>query len=123
KDVVVAIDVETLSDVIIGVRGNIAEFSATLRNACDDSEAELTCASAYQLQDGSGVTRLRVRAREPGPLYLWLFASSLSELELSVDFEEPSAAPTNEDCGTATRIEPGESVLAPVIGSAASLKS
>src|SRR5690606_17817202 len=117
RDVVVTIDVEARSDVVISVRGRVAEFAASLRDTCDDVGQELACNLAHELDDGSGVIRIRSRDREPGQLHLWLFAFSVEELELSVDFEEPSAAPSNEECVTASRISPGEFVLAPVLGS------
>ncbi len=121
-DVVVALEVDEPSDVTITVRGQDPSFSVAARRECEEAASELSCAAAVEVSALEAVARLRLVAAE-GNYALVVFDDSNDELEVSVEFDEPSLPSDNETCDRAEALSLGQATTARLFGASPDVES
>ncbi len=121
-DIVLSVEAEEASDVTLTVRGADPTFSASVRSSCDSDAAEIACEPAAEVSSGESILRLRLNDVD-GQHYVFLHDSSNSELELSVEYSQPTVGSENETCDTAQELTAGEPVTAAVFGAQPDVES
>ncbi|MGC4091346.1 MAG: MopE-related protein [Polyangiaceae bacterium] len=120
RDVVAALVVPPgpAQAVDVVVLGDDSGLGLALAGSCSDPSSEMACAVGSQMPDDrlGYVARVIALALPPGTYPL--FASGVSDagLRLLVNYAPASSAPSNETCGTAAELSPGEPVLARISG-------
>jgi hypothetical protein len=106
-------------DVVVSSASGSVGLAADTR--CGDVATEAACGPGASAPGGGHVARLRSRGAKAGPLPVTLFTDATGSISLTVDFLSPEDAPTNETCGTAATIVPGEHVVAELTSAAVDL--
>jgi hypothetical protein len=110
-------------DVVLTTQSGGTTLGLTASGQCGKPTTEFACTEGSEGSDGNDVARLALHALAPGTYPLLVFTDSTDPLTLSVDFRPAGAAPTNETCGTATRLLEGNRVLAPLASTAVDVKT
>ncbi|MEO6600618.1 MAG: putative metal-binding motif-containing protein, partial [Polyangiaceae bacterium] len=84
--------------------------------------AGVQCASRVPVPSGS-LSRLRLYGLQPGRHILYVAGSVAAEVSLSVTYSSASVPPSNETCGTAAVLEPGESQAVSLVNALTDLTS
>jgi len=125
RDAVVALvvpegDAQDIAVTALAPSEGLGLFAAT---ACTNGE-ELGCAASSELVTGAGyVSRLTLRAVEPGAIPLYVSGLRGESVELRVTYSTPTPAEGNETCGNARPIEAGATYLADLNGATRDLPS
>ncbi len=119
RDLAIDLDVQEAADVVITIRGDSDDFAVALRGDCGEETDELACAVAVAQSDDEALARVLLRASKPGHYGAIVFKQGAGELELSVDFLEPTEAAGNETCEGASPLVPGQSVSVQLLGAEA----
>jgi hypothetical protein len=90
---------------------------------CGVADSEQGCDASSEGPEGLSVARLRLHQLAPGHHSVALFAAGVDDLELNVDFQPSSAAPSNETCGSALDTLPGEPFDVDLLGAVADVES
>ncbi|MEB2311313.1 MAG: putative metal-binding motif-containing protein [Sorangiineae bacterium] len=124
RDVVAALVVPEGPPVDIDVVATSTDpgLALAVSGTCGVASSELACSPTYVRQTGN-VARVRARGLGPGAYPLAVFGLAGSEVLLRVEYLPAAPAPSNETCGTALPLEPGEPVLARLAGVARDLES
>jgi hypothetical protein len=125
RDVVVAVVVPgpDPADVDVTVTSPSGKLSLASAEQCGDPSTETACAAGYSGSSGISVSRLRLRALEPGAYPIYVSGTREGNVALSVRFEAPSDAPSNETCGTALPLLPDEHQSVSLVGLTPDVKS
>jgi hypothetical protein len=118
RDLVLAIVVPEPEpmDVDIVIESPEGELVLASAEQCGDAATEMDCATSFTSATASSVSRLRLRALEPGAYPVYVAGSFEGDVALNVRFEPPSDPPANETCGTAQELLPDEHVTASLVG-------
>jgi hypothetical protein len=123
RDSVVSLRVDEPSDVSITARGINPDFAVAVRSDCEEQSSEQACRSAIRVSEEEAVSRVLLRASEPGEYAVLLFSSAPADLEIEVEYRELSQAPENETCGTAVELELNQPVFAELYGTTPDVES
>jgi hypothetical protein len=96
--------------------------SVQLSTQCGEPSTEVACATSYPVS-GALLAHARAHSLPPGTYPIVLYTPSDAIVTLKVELSPADAAPTNETCGTAIELVPGEPTLVPLVGSAPDLPS
>jgi hypothetical protein len=109
RDLVVALVVpeDGPRDVDIVAFGPSGSVALAASDRCGTAAAETACDAGVSGPDGGSTARLVLRSLEPGAHTLYVAADRELSVTLEVAFREPTAAPSNRTCGTATALSPG----------------
>jgi hypothetical protein len=114
-------------DVEVTARVSVGDVGVTLATQCGDPGSILTCGAGFFSTKGGKLAKLRGRAlgdpNKPVALPLYVSTSYGTAVTLDVQMLPPEPAPTNETCGTALSLTPGQPVVADVLGAAHDLGS
>lgn len=117
REVVVALSVPEGPALDIDVVATATSGEVSLGSAEPCGEAASQVCSESALKPGGGaVSRLLLRAKEPGAHPLYVASTADGAVTLKVIFRTPEPAPENETCGTAAPLEPGVQVRATLTG-------
>lgn len=126
--------IATLRDVVVGIQvpegppqsldvkvsWPYGSNAASLGEQCGVAEDELACAvSLPNTTAGGQIARLRAHSLAAGTYPLLVYASQDVEASVSYELREATTPPTNETCGTAEALTPGEPRLVPLVGARA----
>ena len=118
RDVVAAVEIPDGDPVNLDVVARINQYGLlylATGTQCGDPAQELACSTASSSTSGGMVSRLIVRELSPGVYPLMVFSDSMQEILIQSELRAASPKPTNETCGTALPIQPGEDVVAEVL--------
>ena len=122
-DVVVALKVPAgpAQDIDIVALSNTSLVSLATAAGCGEP-AGVECAPSVPTTGGA-LSRLHLYALAPGVYPLYVAGSAEPDVALAVTFSTATAPPSNETCGTALLIVPGESQTASLLGAKPDLTS
>jgi hypothetical protein len=110
-------------DVNIVARSAFGALALARVESCGVALNELECLDGVQLPSGESVARLYLRSLAPGVHVIYLFTTSSAPIQLDVDLDAATVAPTNLSCQTRLPIEPGQPVQADLSISGSALAS
>jgi hypothetical protein len=116
RDIVGAISVPAGGAMDLDVTARVSMYSVWAGTAgqCADPSTELACVQGTSAPSSGTIARFLARGLTEGayPVYVW---SELSQdVLLTATLRDAQPKPTNETCGTAAQIVPGEQVLAEI---------
>lgn len=106
-------------DVVAKTQWNHVYIS--LVRKCADPSTELACAMPAPGGQAGMIARFLVRNVKAGTYPIYVFTDGVDTISLTAHLQPASPAPTNETCGTAQPIVPGDVVTATIIGVARDL--
>ena len=117
RDAVIAIVVPDgpPQDVEITASGELGAIALASQLECGNPATELGCAPSFTSQRGGVISRLRLRSLGPGAYPVYVFGISVSEVVVDVSYEPASIKATNETCGTAAALVPGQHVSVEIV--------
>lgn len=93
--------------------GNLVLAAAT---QCGKASTETACTGTDTKNNEAPLARLKLRSLGPGAHAVYVASSTEEPITLDVRYTEPTPTPTNETCGTAAVLEPGEHALVSLVG-------
>ena len=117
RDIVAAIEVPddgTAYDLEVLAQGASGSMYAAVGAQCGDVASELACAATSWSNAGS-FARLVARDVPTGPLPIYLASEAEQEVSLWATLRAHEPPPSNETCGTALPLTPGQTISAELI--------
>lgn len=117
RDVVAAITIpdDQPYDLDVLLQGEMGSVHAATAEQCGDPATELACGPGATGPLGS-VARFIAREVPTGVLPIYLASDTEQQLSLRATLRSATAPPSNETCGTALEVIPGETVEAEIVG-------
>jgi hypothetical protein len=121
RNVVGLIEIPPGADRRLDVKVQVAQGTAAvaLATACGVPTTELVCATSAPSTKGGQVAHARAWDVPPGQGWIVVYTDADTKAITSVDLSEAGAPPTNETCGTAKDLVPGQPETALLVGAAA----